>query len=163
MQTKQSTSTQKRLDFRLKEYDALLDKIAHTRADVSRVETVYPLAIVTIYAWTFTNPPPTLVLWTAAMVLPVAIAVLGIVRLYSRQQGMGLLEEYIREIEFEIYGDDTTLGWERRYAAKRPLKGLIWVRAALATAILVGTVWMSCHAEVYFNEWQRKAPIDRGA
>jgi hypothetical protein len=141
-------------EFRLKEYEALLDKIAHTRADVGRAETIYPLAIATIYAWVFTNPPAIPVLWTAAMVLPVAIATLGIVRLYSRKQGMNLLEDYVREMEVEIYGADSALGWERRYTQRQPLKVLILVRAGLALAILAGTGWMAWHADAYFRELQ---------
>lgn len=153
-QLSRNPSTPLRDEFRLKEYEALLEKMAHTRADVGRAETIYPLAIVTIYAWTFTNPPPIQVLWTAAMVMPVAIAVLGLVRLYSRKQGMTLLEKYVAELEVEIYGADSTLGWERRYADRRPLKELIWVRAVLAAAILAGTVWMLCHADSHFGQLQ---------
>lgn len=148
------TPNRLRDEFRLKEYEALLDKIAHTRGDVGRAEVVYPLAIATIYAWMFANPPTTLVLWTAAMILPVAIAVLALVRLYSRQQGMNLLEQYIREIEVEIYGEDSKLGWERGYAKARPLRWLIWVRASLALLIFAGTLWMACNAETHFRELQ---------
>lgn len=161
MSTVRKSSNQLRDEFRLKEYEALLDKIAHTRGDVGRAETIYPLAIATIYAWMFANPPTTPVLWRAAMVLPVAIAALAIVRLYSRQRGMSLLEQYIREIEAEIYGDDSNLGWERRYARSRPLKGLVFVRACLALAILVGTLWMACNADTHFHELQL-SPVRHG-
>lgn len=154
MGTERKTDNQLRDEFRLKEYEALLDKIAHTRGDVGRAETIYPLATATIYAWTFANPPTIPILWAAAMMLPVAIAVLAIVKLYSRQQGMSLLEQYIREIEAEIYGEDSKLGWERRYAEARPLRWFIYVRAGLAIAILGATLWMACNADAHFREMQ---------
>lgn len=149
--------------FRFKEYEALLDKIAHTRSDVSRSEAIYPFAIATIYTWTFTHPPVTLALWTAAMMLPLAIALLGIVRLYSRHRAMDLLEAYIRDIEDEIYGKESPLGWERRYHKERPLKELSIIRAVIAFGILTGTAMIAVHSGDLFAEWKRAALTEKAA
>jgi hypothetical protein len=141
-------------DLRLREYEALQDKIAHTRSDVGRAETIYPLAVISIYAWIFTNPPVIRELWMLAMALPVVIALLGIVRLRSRKRGMDLLESYVRNIEIEIYGADCGLGWERKYSEKRPLKWLVRVRAILMGALFVVTLILAWQAPVYFDELQ---------
>lgn len=143
----------------MKEYEAVLSRITHARSDVARVETIYPFAIAAIYAWVFTNPPPFSQLWSVALWLPVGIAVLGIVRLYSRRRHMTVLEEYLRELESEVYGADSDLGWERRYDRKNPLKGLIWVRATLAVAILAGTIWVAWQADDLFTSSQPTSAI----
>lgn len=155
MEGDRKTAMPLRDEFRLKEYEALLDKIAHTRSDVNRVETIYPLAMATIYAWTFTHPPAILSLWVVALWLPVVIALLAIVRLYSRHRGMSLLERYICEMEVEVYGEDSALGWERRYASERPLSGFVVARSVLALAILAGTLWVAVNAPSLFREWRQ--------
>lgn len=142
-------------EFRLKEFEAIQEKMSHSRNDVSRAEIVYPIAIATIYAWTFTQPPEIAFLWKAAMILPVLIASLGLVRLYARHRAMRLLEGYVREIEKEIYGSEVELGWERHYAAAKPLKWLIWVRASLAAITLGATLWIAVNSGALYDEWRR--------
>jgi len=142
----------------MREYEAVLDKMGHARSDITRAETLYPLAIAAIYAWIFATPPAIAVLWRIALYLPVGIAALGIIRLYSRRKHMALLEAYVLDLESEIYGDDAELGWERRYAREKPLAFMIYVRAAYSLAILAGTIWIACHADTLFLEWQASKP-----
>jgi len=110
-------------DFMKLEYAAVLDKITATRADIVRTETVYPLAIVALYAWMLTHPAGAPWLWRVAMSLPSAIAVLGVVRLRGRLKSMRLLEEYCCRIEFEFY-QTADWGWEHTYALDRPMHGV---------------------------------------
>jgi hypothetical protein len=153
----QQSSLTLRDELRLKEYDGLLEKMAHTRNDVTRAEYTYPIAIGAIYAWIFSNPPPLAFLWQATLFIPIGIAILAIVRLYSRRKGMDLLETYIREAESEIYGSHSELGWERRYGRERPLKFLIWFRAGLVTVLLVVTIGMACASEALYHQVQQSA------
>jgi hypothetical protein len=142
--------------FRMREYEAVLSRIVDARTDVTRVETLYPLAIAAVYAWVFTNPPAIAALWTLALMIPVGIAFLGIVRLYSRRKHIALLEAYIRGFEAEAYGPDSDLGWERRYAKENPLRTMIWLRVLSALLILAGTIWVALSADSLFHQWQKE-------
>lgn len=154
MPSQGNDAKRRRDDFRLLEYQAVLDKITCARADMARLETVYPLAIVAIYAWVFANPPVIKSLWCIALVIPVGIAFFSVVRIASRRKHIGLLEAYVRDLETEVYGAGSELGWERSYARDNPLAWLIWIRAMLAVVILGLTIWMALKSGPLFDQWQ---------
>jgi len=154
MTTENPDARNRRDEFRLIEYQAVLEKITCAREDMARLETVYPLAIVAIYAWVFANPPVVKTLWCIALTIPVAIALFSVIRIASRRKHIGLLEAYVRELEVEVYGAESELGWERRYDRDKPLTLLIGVRALLAVAILGLTIWIAIKSGPLFDQWQ---------
>jgi len=138
-------------EFMKLEYQAIQQKIAATRDDIIKTETVYPIAITAIYAWLFTTQPTSVLLWRWALWLPVGIAVLGLVRIRARHRAMDLLESYCRRLELEFYGH-TGLGWEHCYHGSQPMKAVRHTRHVASWVILMTTLGLAVVAT-----WRRDA------
>ncbi len=138
-----------RADFLKMEFEALEARFAFIRTDLARTETLYPLAIVAVYVWSFTELVAAPLLWQLAMCLPVPISLLAYLRVAGRMKQMLQLEAYQREIEARIYGDAEPRGWERSMGGSGPMQAYLSARlwlmgflilATLVLAILAGEI-----------------------
>jgi len=138
------TQADAKQDFMKLEYQAVLQKISATRADLSRTETIYPLAMAAVYGWLFSNAASLAWVWRIAIWIPFGIAVLALVRILARQQAMKVLEGYCRELEKAFYGDAGPGGWENTYyARKKPMHFFAWVRFVVGIFLIAASVWVA--------------------
>jgi hypothetical protein len=121
------------------EYAAILSKMAATRADISKTETLYPFAVVALYAWLLTHTQTAPWLWRVGMCLPAAIGILAFVRLRGRMKSMELLERYSRRIETHFHGN-SGWGWEHAYADDRPMQWVARVRWLVGVGFVLFTL-----------------------
>lgn len=131
------------VDFMKLEYEAIMRKMSEIRADLSRTETIYPVAMAVMYAWLFTHGTVGGRAWAAALVLPPVIGALGLLRIWARQQTMAALETYCCKLEREFYGGAEPAGWEHAYAATRPMRLFAIVRLCVSIFMLGASVMLS--------------------
>ena len=127
----------------LREYESLQSKIHRNVEDLHRIETIIPLAIAAIYAWSFKDGVGLSSDAPWIYVIPPLLSVIGLLKQRSRNLYIGLAENYIRRIEDDIYGcgvdrSNGICGWENFYAIDRD-KGHRTLRVFFWYALMIST------------------------
>ena len=131
--------------FLLHEYDALQDRIARSVTDISKIETIIPLAIAAIYAWLWKDGIDAGAAAKWFHLIPPMLTVFGILRQEVRNSYIKKVEQYLRRVERRVYGQtdlhNSVCGWENYYAsvlstAHRLLRRTFWGMLLASTTAL---------------------------
>lgn len=110
-----SSVTDLRRDYRIAEYQALIGKMDRAARDLHIAEVTFAAAIGLFYAWVFKDGLELATTGRWILVVPVILAFLAATRLWARFTYIGRVANYIADVEYEMFGDVTPNGWERRY------------------------------------------------
>lgn len=125
----------------LEQYKMLKTEIMSHVEETRKLEIYSIGAIAAIYSWFITRSTLPSRAWLIALLIPL----LGGLRTYTLYKRIGLLSEYLREIENKIFKDENKLiGWERYFHSKSLLvykkQGIPFSSIVFWVSLLVVTI-----------------------
>lgn len=131
-------------DYILADHQVCHQKMTQAIDNLIRIEIYVVAAIGLFYAWYFVNASSFVEddslasrfpLW-----IPVAITVIGIIRIFMQMRYIATIGTYIRALEEKMFCDDEKLGWERQYPQIAPLLVTDFYRYSLWGALIITTI-----------------------
>ena len=131
------------------EYLSLRKEVENALADLSSLERNCLLAIAAVYVWLVSQTLLSVSDKWLGWAVPVLLAVFGALRCYSIGRQLGLIGQYLRELEkLNKPGGESLIGWETFFDnVGRPLqtKIRIWFWGVLISFTVVVWVLKTCN------------------